>query len=248
MNSGNPVLSGNVFSRARAEAQHGALMTIDGTVTKSLILFLLLLLTATFTWSITLNTGNPASATPWMFLGMIVGLVTAITTVFKVSWSPITAPIYALSQGLFLGGISALMEAEFPGIVVQAVGATFATLAVMLFAFETGFIRATERFKLGVVSATGGIALFYLVAIVLSFFGINIGILTSGGLFGVLFSLFVCAVAALNLILDFDLIQQGAARGAPKFMEWYGAFALMVTLVWLYLEILRLLAKTRSNR
>jgi len=141
-----------------------------------------------------------------------------------------------------------MFESQYPGIVIQAMGLTFATCAVMLFAYESGFIKVTDRFRLGVVAATGGIALFYFISIILSFFGMPIAIITGSGPFGILFSVFVCAIAALNLVLDFELIDQGAKRGAPKFMEWYGAFALMVTLVWLYLEILRLLSKLRSNR
>jgi uncharacterized YccA/Bax inhibitor family protein len=148
---------------------------------------------------------------------------------------------------LFLGGISAKLEAVFPGIVIQAVGLTFGTLFGLLMAYKSGLIKATENFKLGVVAATGGIMLLYFVSIVLSFFGIGIPFIHSSGTFGILFSLFVVVVAALNLVLDFDFIEQGAEQGAPKFMEWYAAFGLLVTLVWLYLEILRLLSKLRSR-
>jgi len=150
-------------------------------------------------------------------------------------------------EGLFLGGISALMEARFPGIVLQAVGLTFGTLAALLFAYRSGLIRATENFKLGVVAATGGICLLYLANIVMGFFGHSIGFIHESGWMGIGFSAVVVVVAALNLVLDFDFIEEGAAQGAPKYMEWYAAFGLMVTLVWLYLEMLRLLSKLQSK-
>jgi uncharacterized YccA/Bax inhibitor family protein len=173
--------------------------------------------------------------------------VVALVTIFKKEWAGITAPLYALLEGLAIGGISAVFEAQFPGIVIQAVALTFGTCLALLLAYKSRLIRATENFKLGVVAATGGIALFYLITFILSFFGVRVSIFYSSGWMGIGFSLFVCVIAALNLVLDFDFIEQGAAQGAPKYMEWYGAFGLMVTLIWLYLEILRLLAKLRSR-
>ena len=164
-----------------------------------------------------------------------------LITVFKSEWAAVTAPIYALLEGLLVGGLSAVFNVAYPGIVVQAVGLTFGVMAVMLLAYRSGLIQATEKFKVGVIAATGGIALLYLVSMVMSMFGKSIGFIHEGGTFGILFSGFVVVIAALNLILDFDFIKQGVDRGAPKHMEWYGAFALTVTLVWLYLEILRLL-------
>ena len=164
---------------------------------------------------------------------------------FKKEWAGVTAPIYALLQGLLVGGLSAFYERAIPGIVIQAVGLTFGTLACLLMAYKSGLIKATENFKLGVVAATGGIALLYLVSFAMSFFGKPIGFIHEGGLFGILFSGFVVVIAALNLVLDFDFIEAGAENGAPKYMEWYGAFGLIVTLIWLYLEILRLLSKLR---
>ena len=158
-----------------------------------------------------------------------------------------TAPLYALAEGLFLGGVSSLFEARFPGIVMQAVLLTFGTLFALLMAYRSGLVRATENFKLGVVAATGGIALVYLATIVLGFFGIGIPYIHESGLVGIGFSLFVVVVAALNLVLDFDFIETGVEQGAPKYMEWYGAFGLMVTRVWLYIEFLRLLAKLQSR-
>jgi uncharacterized YccA/Bax inhibitor family protein len=165
--------------------------------------------------------------------------------VFKKEWSAVTAPIYALLQGFVVGGLSAFYEAQFPGIVIQAVGLTFGTLFCLLMAYKFGLIKATENFKLGIVAATGAIALLYLVNIVMSMFGKPIGFIHDSGMLGIIFSVVVVVIAALNLVLDFDFIENGAENGAPKYMEWYGAFGLTVTLVWLYLEILRLLAKLR---
>ncbi|MEO8353673.1 MAG: Bax inhibitor-1/YccA family protein, partial [Chthoniobacteraceae bacterium] len=157
------------------------------------------------------------------------------------------APAYALVEGVFLGGISAIYEAQFGGIVFQAVLMTFGTLFALLAAYQTGLIKATENFKLGIVAATGGIFMVYIASIVLGFFGIQIPGIFGNGTVGILFSVVVVIIAALNLVLDFDFIEQGAEVGAPKYLEWYGAFGLMVTLVWLYLEILRLLSKLRSR-
>jgi uncharacterized YccA/Bax inhibitor family protein len=178
----------------------------------------------------------------------LAGLVLALFTIFKKEWSAFTAPAYAVAEGLSLGAVSALFEVRYPGIVLQAVGLTFGTLAALLVAYKTGVIKATENFKLGVVAATGAIALFYLFGFVLRLFGITMPLIHSSGTFGILFSLGVVVVAALNLVLDFDFIEEGAARGAPKYMEWYAAFGLMVTLVWLYLEVLRLLSKLQDRR
>ena len=168
-------------------------------------------------------------------------------TIFKKRWASITAPLYAVLQGLFLGGISAIFESQYPGIVIQAIGLTFGTLGVLLLAYKSGWIKPTENFRLMIVAATGGIAVLYLISFVMGFFGSSIGFIHSNGLFGIGFSLFVVAIAALNLVLDFDFIETAVEQGAPKHMEWFGAFSLMVTLVWLYLEILRLLAKLRSR-
>jgi uncharacterized YccA/Bax inhibitor family protein len=175
--------------------------------------------------------------------GAIGGLILALVTVFKKEWSPVTAPMYALVEGLFLGSISALFNAKFPGIVMQAVMLTFGTLFVMLAAYRSGLIKVTENFKLGVVAATGGIALLYLASFVLSFFNINVPVIHEASWLGIAFSLFVVVVAALNLVLDFDFIETGADARAPKYMEWYAGIGLLVTLVWLYLELLRLISK-----
>ena len=182
-----------------------------------------------------------------MLIGGIGGFVLALVTIFKKQWAGVTAPLYALAEGALLGGISAMFELRYKGIAIQAVMLTFGTLVAMLLAYRSGLIKVNDKFRLGVVAATGGIALFYLVQFVLGFFGITFHTINSGSPIGIGFSLLVVGIAALNLVLDFDLIENGASYNAPKYMEWYSAFALMVTLVWLYLEILRLLSKFRSR-
>lgn len=249
MRTANPALNDATFQSVRAYGSTGEVMTIQGTVNKSLLLLVLVVLTSGWVWNLYFRsaTPNPAVVMPWMWGGAIGGFIVALVTVFKQQWSGVTAPIYALLEGLFVGGISALAESQYPGIVIQAVGLTFGTCFVMLVAFRSGLIKATENFKLGVVAATGGIAVFYLVAMVLGIFGVRIPYLFENGLIGIGFSLFVVVIAALNLVLDFDFIEKGASAGAPRYMEWYGAFGLMVTLVWLYIEILRLLTKLRGR-
>jgi uncharacterized YccA/Bax inhibitor family protein len=241
MRSGNPVLNDKTFDVASA----GERMTIGGTVNKTAILLALCIITATYTWGRFYSTQDAGAVMPLVWTGAIGGFVVALITVFKKQWAHVTAPVYALLEGFLVGGVSAMFELAYPGIVVQAVGLTFGTLACLLLAYKSGLIKATENFKLGVVAATGGIALLYLVSFVMSMFGKPIGFIHEGGTFGILFSVFVVVIAALNLVLDFDFIEAGAEQGAPKYMEWYGAFGLTVTLIWLYLEILRLLAKLR---
>jgi len=242
MRSGNPVLKSNTFD----VAPEGERMTLSGTVNKTAILLALVLITAMYTWGRFYSTQDPAAIMPLLWIGAIGGLLVCLVTVFKKEWAGVTAPIYALLQGLVIGGLSAIFEVRYSGIVIQAVGCTFGTLACLLLAYKSGLIKVTERFKLGVVAATGGIALIYLVGMVMSMFGKPIGFIYQGGTIGILFSLFVVTVAALNLVLDFDFIEAGAQQGAPKYTEWYGAFGLTVTLIWLYLEFLRLLSKTRK--
>ena len=246
LRTSNPALNEKAF---RGEvAVGGEAMTLHGTVNKTGVLLLCVLATAAWTWGMA-HSETPQAATPWMIGGLLGGMVTALVTIFKRSWAPITAPLYALLEGLVLGGISAMFDKSYHGIAIQAVGLTFGVLFVMLMAYKTGVIRATERFKLGVIAATGGIAVFYLVVMVLGLFHLNVGmgILYGGGPWAIAFSLFVVAIAALNLVLDFDMIETGVRMNAPKYMEWYGAFGLMVTLIWLYLEILRLLANARRR-
>lgn len=247
MRSKNPALTDKTFEVTQPYAGSAA-MTIQGTVNKTGLLLLLTVLPAAWTWTRFFETRDPASVAPWILGGALGGFIVALVTVFKKEWSPVTAPVYAILEGLFLGGISALFELRYPGIAVQAVSLTFGTLFGLLIAYKSGLIRATENFKLGVVAATGGIALIYVATMVLGFFGVSMPYIHESGLIGILFSLFVVVIAALNLVLDFDFIESGQQAGAPKYMEWYAAFGLMVTLIWLYLEFLRLLAKLRSRR
>jgi uncharacterized YccA/Bax inhibitor family protein len=246
MRTSNPALNDQTFAQF-GYAQAGEAMTVQGAVNKTGILLLCVLLTTFWTWRQFFLTSNPASVMPWMIGGVIGGLVVALITTFKPQWASVTSPIYALLEGLFIGGVSALAENQYPGIVIQAVGLTFGTCLAMLMAYTSGLIKATENFKMGVVAATGGIALVYLVSIILNLFGVHVPFIYDNGLFGIGFSVFVVVIAALNLVLDFDFIDNGARSGAPKYMEWYAAFGLMVTLVWLYIEVLRLLIKLRSR-
>lgn len=248
--SGNPVLTANTFGQVGGQlgaATTAEAMTIQGTVNKTFLLLLILMVPAIYTWQ-KFYAGEADAVAGLLLLGIVGGLIAALICVFKKSWSPVLAPLYAVFEGLVLGGISAQFEQKFPGIVIQSVGLTFGVLFALLLAYTSRLIRVTQNFRLGIVAATGGIMLFYLATMVLSFFGIQIPYIHESGWLGIGFSLFVVAIAALNLVLDFDFIESGAAAGAPKYMEWFGAFGLLVTLIWLYLEILRLLAKTRSRR
>ena len=244
MRSGNPALTADTFASFPAVVSDEA-MTIGGTVNKTGLSLIILLVAASYVWNL-----GAADPSLWTFtlVGIFGGLLVALATIFKQTWAPFTTPLYAGFEGLALGGISVVFEARYPGIVSQAVFLTFGTLGALLAAYRSGLIRATENFKLGVVAATGGIAIVYVLSFVLGIFGMSVPLIHSSGTFGILFSVFVVVIAALNLVLDFDFIEQGAERRAPKYMEWYGAFGLLVTLVWLYLEILRLLAKLQSRR
>jgi uncharacterized YccA/Bax inhibitor family protein len=244
MRTSNPALNEKAF---QGQVAIGEAMTLQGTVNKTGLLLLCVVATSAWTWGLS-HSPTPEAVYPWMFGGIIGGFVVALVTIFKQSWSPLTAPVYALLEGLALGGISAFFDKTYHGVAIQAVGLTFGTLFVMLLAYKTGMVRATQGFKIGVIAATGGIAVFYLIGMVLRVFShFQVPIIYGGGPWGIAFSLFVVVIAALNLVLDFDMIETGVAGGAPKYMEWYGAFGLMVTLIWLYLEILRLLAKARRR-
>ena len=251
----NPALGENTF-RNIGSGQYGgygaidasARMTVGGTVNKTALLLLCALATAAWTWNQFLTSRDIGAIGGLVLVGCIGGMVLAFVTIFKKEWSMVTAPAYALLEGMALGGISAFFEMRYPGIAIQAVSLTFGTLLAMLFVYRRGLIMVTQKFQLGVFAATGGIALFYFAQMLLSFFGIRFFTLNSGSPIGIVISLVIVAVAALNLVLDFDFIERGAASGAPKYMEWYGAFGLMVTLVWLYLEMLRLLSKFNSRR
>jgi len=254
----NPVLSAKMLSSVRSYGL-GEQMTVQGTINKAFILFFVLMVSASWIWGKLLQSAQvseygtgvsqvAASAMPLIIAGFIGGFIFALLTIFKVQWAKITTPLYALCEGLVLGGISVLFEMRYPGIVMQAVGLTFLTMFCMLTAYRTGLVRVTHKFRMGVVAATGAICLFYFLSFILGFFGIQMPLIHGSGMFGIGFSLIVVGVASLNLVLDFDLIDQLSRQGAPKNMEWYGAFALMVTLIWLYLEMLRLLSKLNSRR
>ena len=242
MRSGNPALSKKTFQNLSSTGS--GVMTLDGAVNKTAISMGILLLSAYYTYSNAIMS--------YILIGFIGGFILALITIFKKKWSPVTVPIYAFLEGLALGGISKIYADAFePGIVPQAIMLTLGILFALLFAYKSKIIAATENFKLGVFAATAGIGVVYLISFLMSFFG-------SGGLpvmnpanssmLSVGFSLFVVVIASLNLVMDFDFIEEGAANGAPKYMEWYGAFGLLVTLIWLYLEILRLLAKLSSRK
>lgn len=258
--STNPTLKEELFSSSGAFSD-GQVMTIQGTVNKTLIMLALLVAGAAWVWQGVmplLQAAHQGSASlagvqgkglvlPFAMGGAIVGFILALVISFKPNWSSYLAPIYALAEGFFIGGISAFVEFMYPGMVLQAVLLTFGTLFCLLMAYKTGLIRATDKLRLGLMVATGAIALIYLINMVMGFFHASLPFVTGGGFFGIAFSLFVVGIAALTLILDFDLVERGAESGAPKYMEWYSGFALMVTLVWLYIEILNLLMKLRGG-
>jgi len=244
MRTANPALGAGTFIGARGMVS-GAAMSIQGTVNKTAVLLGLLLVTSAWVWGKAFM-GVPVQG--FIALGALGGLVVAFVTILKKTWAPLTAPLYAALEGLALGGISAMFEVSYPGIAMQAVTLTFGVLAALLIAYTSRLIPVTANFRLGVAAATGGIMLVYLASFVLAFFGISIPFLHDSGPIGIGISLFIVVVAALNLVLDFDFIEQGARNNLPKYMEWYAAFGLTVTLVWLYLEIIRLLAKLRSRR
>jgi uncharacterized YccA/Bax inhibitor family protein len=250
--SGNPALSEKTFQQSIVVNQTEA-MTERGTLNKFFLLFLLVMGTASLTWN---AYGQGKDVFPWMIGGAIGGLIVAIVLAFKPMWATFLAPVYALFEGAFVGGISAFYNFAFKGaettgstggIVMQAVGLTFGVVIAMFALYRFRVIKATEKFKSVIFTATAGIAVFYLLAMVLRMFHIDMPLIHSSGTMGIVFSLVVVAVAALNLILDFDMIERGVEMSAPKYMEWYGAFGLLVTIVWLYLEILRLLAKLNSR-
>jgi uncharacterized YccA/Bax inhibitor family protein len=247
MKTKNPAFNQKALQTMRQYAAIGESMTIQGTINKSLIMLGLVGLTFFYTWNKFMTSQNPASIMPLFFIGIIGGFIFAMITTFKMEWAPITAPIYALLEGLVLGGLSAMLEIRFPGIALQAVSLTFGILFSLLLAYQSGKIRATPKFKRGVIIATGGIMAVYLLSFILSFFGMGNLSIFGTGVMGIGFSLIVVVIAALNLILDFDFIETAAREGYPKFIEWYGAFGLMVTLIWLYIEILRLLSLLRSR-
>ena len=257
--SGNPALNSKVFKNFSESSSNT--MTLNGAVNKTGISLLLLLLFGCFGFYFTLNSGvkvvgingdtvitNMSSSL--MILGFIVGFILALVTIFKKHLSPYTVPAYAVFEGLALGSISAFFSAMYDGIVFQAVLITSSIFFTLLFLYKTRIIKPTENFKLGIAAATGGIFIVYIINMLMSFFGNGLPVMdiNNASIYSIGFSLVVVVIASLNLVLDFDFIEEASEMGVPKYMEWYGAFGLMVTLVWLYLEILRLLAKLNSRR
>lgn len=240
MQSGNPTLNDKMF-RSERMGSGQEVMTTMGAYQKTAILLALCIGSATFTWS--------AAGMQYMMIGFIGGFILALVTIFKKEWAMITAPLYAICEGLALGGISFMYQTQYPGIVQNAIMLTFAVMALMLYVYASGIIKVNDKLKKGIVVATGAIFLVYMVGFIMSFFGASIPLIHGAGPIGIGFSLVVVGIASFNLLLDFDFIEKAASsRTAPKYMEWFAAFGLMVTLVWLYLEILRLLSKLNSRR
>jgi len=244
LRSGNPSLKKEAFEKFDMVGS-GQTMTIGGTVNRTFILILLVLATFVYSWNQFVE--NPGSVLPLILIGAIGGLIVALITIFVPKVSPFTAPLYALLEGLFLGAISAQYEAQYGGIVFQAVLLTIAVLFSLLLVYKSGLIKVTQYFRMGVIAATGAIFLVYLVSFIGGFFGFNVPYLHDSSPIGIAISVVIVIIAALNLVLDFDFIENAAASRVPKYFEWYGAFGLLITLVWLYLEILRLLSKIRSR-
>jgi uncharacterized YccA/Bax inhibitor family protein len=248
--SGNPTLSEKRFTDSVSGSAGYEVMTVRGTLHKFGLLFLVLMSTSFYSW---VQFDNGANVVPMIWIGAIGGLVVALILMFKKHWAPFLAPVYALLEGLFLGAVSAMYNYTFaetaPNLVMNSVLLTFGVCAAMYLLFSSRIIKVTNTFRSIMLVATAGIAIFYLIAMVLRMTGVaELSFIHEGTTFGILFSVFIVAIAALNLILDFDMIEKGAEAGAPKYMEWFGAFGLMVTIIWLYLEILRLLSKISSRK
>lgn len=243
----NPALRASVFEKYGTVAA-GEAMTVEGTVNKTAFLLFLVVVPAAWVWSRVVGAFDPAAAAmPFIMWGVLGGLGFGLVTSFKIDWAPITGPIYAVFEGLALGALSAYLELTYHGIVVPAVALTFATFACVLMAYRAGILRATPVFTRVIVFATAGVALFYIVSLALSFFGVTVPYFTSTSTLSIVINVVIAILAAMNLVLDFDFIASGAEANAPKQLEWYGAFGLVVTLVWLYVEILRLLARLRRR-
>lgn len=241
MKSSNPVMSGKIYEKV-GTAVSDSTMTISGTLNKIGLMLLLIVVSASYTWKMVLS-DDPTRVGTLAIVGAIGGFIVAMVTVFRPKSSPYTAPVYAILEGMFLGAISAVINVQYPGVAFQAVLLTIGTLFTMLFLYRSGTIRATPKFRRGVMMATGAVFFAYMISWILSLFGMPMGFMHSAGPLGILISLVIIVIAAMNLILDFDFIEKGSQMGAPKYMEWFGAFGLMVTLVWLYIEFLRLLSR-----
>lgn len=245
--SGNPSLDKETFSACDKAADGQKTMTIDGTVNKTFLLLVITMVSAYATWQLYFSGFDFELLRVIMIGGSILGLGLSFFIVFNKDLAPFLAPVYAVAEGLALGALSAVMNDAFPGIVVQSLALTFSIFVVLLVIYKLRLIRVTENFKLMVASATGGIALYYMVSIVAGLFGYELPLIHESSISGIIFSVFVVVLAAMNLVVDFDFIEQGAESNVPRYMEWYGAFGLLVTVIWLYLEILRLLSKMRKR-
>jgi uncharacterized YccA/Bax inhibitor family protein len=247
--SGNPVFMKDVFADQGVQTADDPMrgtMTLSGTMIKTFILFVLLLIPAGLVWSVWRQ--YEELILPVLIGASILGFVLSLIIIFGKKTAPYLSPIYAIVEGVVLGTLSALIEAAYPGIVINAVMITMAIFAVMLLIYTTGLIKVTGKVRTGIIAATGGVALLYGVNLLIrAFGGAGFGFIHDSGPLGIAVSVVVCAIAAFNLLLDFEFINEGSRSGAPKYLEWYGAFGLMVTLIWLYLEILRLLAKLRNR-
>ena len=241
MKSSNPVFNNKSWQNVSFSQEMP--MTLQGTINKTFISLLLVIVSALYTWDIYMQGGNVQGI---MIGGFIGGFVLAMTTIFKNDWAKFTVPLYALFEGAALGGLSAIFEVSYPGLPMQAVALTFGTFAVMLIAYKAGFIRATEKFRSIITAAIGGIFFVYILSWVMSMFGTS-SFIYGNSLMSIGFSVLVAGIAAFSLILDFDFIEKGVMQGIPKNQEWMGAFGLLVTLIWLYIEILRLLSKISSR-
>lgn len=242
MRSSNPAMTARIFEKVGMATAESNVMTINGTINKIGLMLLMVIAAAAYTWNMVMG-ADPGRAGTLAMVGAIGGFITALITIFRPQSSAISAPIYAILEGLFLGAISAIINARYPGVAFQAVLLTFGTLFTMLFLYRSGRIRATPRFRRGVMMATGAVFFAYLISWIMSLLGMSVGFMHSSGPLGILINLVIIVIAALNLIMDFDFIEKGSQMGAPKYMEWYGAFGLMVTLIWLYIEFLRLLSR-----
>lgn len=244
MDSRNPVFSDKLTNGIQTAI--GEPMTIQGTLNKLLISFCIMGASGAVVWQ-QFTLGYMDKVQMLMIAGLIIGLITGFVIIFKQNLAPVLTPVYAFAEGALLGGLSAMLEGQFPGIVMQAVALTFMAVFSMAALYKAGVIKATERFRSTIITATFAIMILYLVSFIAGFFGVSIPAINSPSPIGIAFSLIVVTIASLNLIIDFDFVEQGAARLMPKVYEWYGAFGLMVTIVWLYIEVLRLLSKLRER-
>lgn len=246
----NPTLGEGILNRFAFSATDRP-MTVQGSINKTALLLALVIAGAAFTWSkvmTSVESGVAVGIRGWMIGGSVVAFILAIVISFRQNLAPVLSPIYAICEGLFIGAMSAYFEVMFPGLVLRAVLLTFSVMFALLFLYKMRIVKATQRFRTILMAATAGICIAYLVTFIMGLFGLKMNFMFGGGSLGLIVSLGVVAVAALNLVLDFDFIENGAESNLPAYFEWYGAFGLMVTLVWLYIEILRLLAIIAGRR